>query len=146
MVPTPLMNIIVTPYDLDNISLNSFEINLQAMPDTGANKSLISVEFLERNQICYSTSSSLSVAAANKMSIQFLGEVTLTLHYEGCATPVHFLVCAGLQMVCLLSWNDIRRMEVLLNSFPHRIISLDNQAFQIESCLLYTSPSPRDRG
>ena len=36
-------------------------------------------------------------------------------------------------MVCLLSWNIIRRMEVLQNSFPHRLKPLDNQAFQIDS-------------
>ena len=81
------MNMFVTPFnDLEDVSLSLKKINLQAMPDTGANKSLISVDFLVRNKLCYSKSSSIKVAAANNTSIQCLGEVTLTLHYEGCAT------------------------------------------------------------
>ena len=70
------MNIFVTPYnDLDNVSLsNNSKIKLQAMPDTGANKSLLSVDFLVRNKLCYSKSSSIKVAAANNTCLLYTSD------------------------------------------------------------------------
>ena len=133
------MNVLVNTLDL---SLKH-SILLSAMPDTGSNKSLISCDFLERNNLFYtkSKSSSRTVLVANSSSLNAVGEVYLSITYKNRTTPVHFLVCSNLHVDCLLSWNDVLSMDIIHENFPHRV----SEALSA-TCLLYTSPSPRDRG
>ena len=114
------MNVLVNNLDL---SLKH-PILLSAMPDTGSNKSLISHDFLERNDLFYKSfdkSSRRTVLVANSSTLDAIGEVCLSITYENRTTPVHFLVCSNLQVDCLICWNEVLSMEVIHQNFPHRV-------------------------
>ena len=167
--PNPLMNVSVNTLD----QTLKHSILLSALPDTGSNKSLISCDFLERNNLFYTKtkSSSRTVLVANSSTLNAVSEVCLSIMYENITTPAHFLVCSNLHVDCLLSWNDVFSMDIILENFRHRVSealsatvtdtppneSIDTLINEYQdvfnedkitpmTCLLYTSPSPRDRG
>ena len=150
----PLMELQIMPYSAVRTPSGqnkSPTFPLSAMPDTGANKSMISVNYFEGNNSAFQTSQSSrerQITVANSSHLPCLGEIDLALIYEDRTTPVHFLVCSKLQIECLLSWFDLQRMGVISSHFPQAIPA--NSTFQTvasdQHCLLYTSPSPRDRG
>ena len=41
--------------------------------------------------------------------------------------------------------NEIKRFELVVSSTQHPLM-LTNPSGEVDCCLLYTSPSPRDRG
>ena len=100
------------------------------MPDTGANKSIISRRFLVENKISYGTEKSdTRILTANKSSLDCSGSVDLTVVYEGFMTPINALVSANLREDFLVSWHDLRRMQIIPSHFPH-IIAEHTSALQ----------------
>ena len=99
-------------------SLKTFPVS--ALPDSGANKSLISLETVKAHGIVYGTQNSASVAQAGTgSSLQGLGTVDLNVFFENYVTPINALVVSGLRENFLLSWRDLLNMHILPTSYPH---------------------------
>ena len=95
-----------------------------AMPDTGANKSIISSSVLDTLLIRYGTSRTsrkYEIISANGTPMNCLGAVNLNIFYEGKTTPIHALVSDQLKEILLISYSDLQRMRILPETFPHII-------------------------
>ena len=102
-------------------SLASYKVfDVSALPDSGANKSLISLRTIQAQGIKIGTTSSVSVSQAGEgSSLKGLGCVDLNVFFEGHVTPINALVVSDLREDFLLSWQDLLNMHILPTSYPH---------------------------
>ena len=94
--------------------------SITALPDTGANKSIISEKALLDRNITYGTRfKGLQISTANNSPLECLGSVNLNVFYEDFVTPIHALVSNTLRETFLISWHDLRQMRILPSTYPH---------------------------
>ena len=142
------------------------------MPDTGASQSIVSAATArDANLVILPTVTELRNASGGLMRL--LGEASVVMCNDKHSAHSTVLVTADLNHAALIGWQDLQRLRVIpasfpavaaaaqcyqeiktktLNSFPLVFsdtldeIPMCAQKMHIYLCLLYTSPSPRDRG
>ena len=96
---------------------------INSLPDTGANKSIISGKFLRAHGIRYGTNKQgRTIRQADGQPLDCSGVVNLNVFYENVLTPVNALVSNDLQENFLICSHDLTRMRVLPNNYPHVIV------------------------
>ena len=96
---------------------------INSLPDTGANKSIISGKFLRAHGIKYGTNKQgRTIRQADGQPLDCSGVVNLNVFYENVLTPVNALVSNDLQENFLICSHDLTRMRVLPNNYPHVIV------------------------
>ena len=93
-------------------------VKVSALPDTGANKSIIAKRVLDSLFIKYERDDSYEIEMANPTTLDCQGTVKLFVYYQGVSTPIHALVATNLRQDFLISWNDLRNMRVISHDFP----------------------------
>ena len=96
---------------------------IKTLPDTGANKSIISGKFLRANGITYGANTQgRSISSAGGDRLDCSGVVNLNVFYEGILTPINALVSNDLLKNFLICSHDLTRMRVLPETYPHVIV------------------------
>ena len=94
-------------------------VTVDALPDSGANKTLISKNFIESRNIKYSTTTKYRIGQADDSALDCSGAVDLNFFFEGRVTPIHALVSRDIAEDVLISAHDLLSMRILPSSFPH---------------------------
>ena len=95
---------------------------INSLPDTGANKSIISGKFLQAHGIKYGTNKQgRSISQAGGEPLDCSGVVNLNVFYENVLTPINALVSNNLVENFLICSHDLTRMRVLPKNYPHVI-------------------------
>ena len=92
---------------------------IDALPDSGANKTILSKSFVESKGIKYSTTTKYRIGQADDSSLACSGVVSLNFFFEGRVTPIHALVASGVKEDVLICAHDLLSMRILPSSFPH---------------------------
>ena len=119
---TPRMTVNISAFDYHDLSKPPPFSTISALPDTGANKTLISSQVLDTMQIPYNSPSNTrkhKIIAANNTSLKFTGTFYLLLFFEGKTFPIHALVCSDLHEDLLISWKDLQRIGSISRDFPY---------------------------
>ena len=113
---TPLMNIYVHQPGQKDYSKN--RVLLQVIPDTGATKSVISLDLITLHRFTYNRDRTIDIITCSGEHLQCDGWVTLFLTYEGRSAQVECLVSSSIKKMFLLSWKDLLALGVLSTGFP----------------------------
>ena len=116
----------IKPFDTDDQYelLDTYAVSLiHTLPDTGANKSIISGRFLQAHGINYGTNvEKRSITQAGGDPLDCSGVVNLNVFYEGVMTPINALVSNNLVENFLICPHDLANMRVLPANYPHVIV------------------------
>ena len=96
-------------------------------PDSGCTRTIVAKDVLEKHNVEWrGTKSRIYVADDRKMNCT--GKVTLLIHSR-CGVPLrepvelHALVSTGLSQEMLMSWHDLRAINILPQDFPNVIMA-----------------------
>ena len=93
-------------------------IPIAACADTGTTKTIISYNIIKQNRLkIYRANERLFAANGERMLCE--GKVPLKLYFQGIMTPVMALVSSSMKDEMLVSMADLKRMNILPESFPN---------------------------
>ena len=97
---------------------NPQTVQLQVIPDTGATKSVISLDLVTQHGFSYDRDLTIDIITCSEEHLKCEGLVTLFLIYEGRKATVECLVSSSLREMFLLCWKDLQSLGVLQTDFP----------------------------
>ena len=95
---------------------NSVEIN--ALPDTGTTKSIISQNIIDSHGIPVDTERVVPLYTCNNQKMKTLGTAALLVDTAHKMTPVEAIVTCDMTDEFLISWHDLINMKIIDEDFP----------------------------
>ncbi len=115
--PTPRMNVTVRH--------GRKTFNFSATPDTGATKSIIAYNVVQKYQLQYVTTSQ-KLVAANQEPMAVVGCISLSVKAKGGQeVVVDALISPDLSNEMLVSWHDLIAMGVIRDDFPQVVAAVE---------------------
>ena len=103
------------------------EFRCKAVPDTGATKTIIRKDILQRNGIAFIKRWDLKLSTASGQDMLVEGYVNLNcMTQHGVQTDVQALVVQGADDDILLAWDDLRGLKYIPENFPYPIYVRDD--------------------
>ena len=103
-----------------NVRINEL-FSMNACADTGTTRSIISKDVCVKHGLkIYKARERLFAANGERMACE--GRTPLRLKYHGFTTPIMALVSSSMTNDMLISWKDLREMQVLPSSFPQALV------------------------
>ena len=104
--------------DFPNNSPNPRTVLIRAIPDTGATKSVISLDLITKHGFTIDRDLTVDIVTCSGEALASEGMVNLFLTYEGHQAPVECLVSSSIKQMFLISWKDLQALGVLTADFP----------------------------
>ena len=125
--PTPTMRVTAAVDSAVSTHENQ-EVPLQVIPDTGATKSVISLDIITRHGFPFNRDQTIDIVTCSEEHLMCEGAVTLSLTYQGRKAKVECLVSSSIREMFLLCWKDLRELGVISTNFPQPLSGSAGQA------------------
>ena len=120
---------------------------VDSTPDTGCTITLLNYDLALRNGIHIDRTKKIELyhAAGGSMHVEEMANIRVCAN--NIQATLRVAVSSELKENVLISCDDLRKLRVIPADFPNTVLAVHqtNKLAHLKTCLLYTSPSPRDR-
>ena len=116
--PTPVMKIDVWQSGSQTFNSESQTTCLEGVPDTGATKSVISLDTVIKSGFNYNRDLTIDIRTCSEELLECEGVIVLSLSYQGQKLSIECLVSSSLTNLFLISLKDLIALGVVSADFP----------------------------
>ena len=116
--PTPVMKMDVWQSSGQTFNSESKTLCLEGVPDTGASKSVISLDTVNNNGFNYNRDRTVNIFTCSGELLECEGVIVFSLNYQGQKLSIECLVSSSLTNLFLVSLKDLIALGVVSADFP----------------------------
>ena len=106
-----------------NGSGTPFEYNM--LPDSGSERSIIPYRIAKTYGWKFERSNE-KITAANNTNLSCDGRIDLLIDFQGITADINALISRDLKNDVIISWHDLKKLEILPKNFPNRINAMSH--------------------